>query len=734
MAGMPRTTEAPRVGFDADRRRALLLSVTIHLAALLLLAVFLNVPKSQKLDTYLVIEVGTPAEAAQENQATTAEAPAKSSPTPQVASNETGEPAARSAPQTRAQAPEPQAATAQPEAPAQSAPATPTAPETAPQPTPAPAAPAQTSRAAAPNPPETPAQAQAPRRPPTPAAREPAAASAAESLPQTDTTATTLPEIDPVELQPRALAPSVTIPAPEAQAKVAQARALATTPQVSVAQPRAVPSPQASAQVAQPEALATPDATAEVSPPVALAAPAAQASAGRATTLAAPEATAAVAAPRSLQEPAASARVEQARPLQAPDAGAQVASATPLSQPGATASVAAPRALAAPSVSAVAGTARDVQVAPQIQVTAARSLPLPTVSAQLKAPTPAAGAPATDGAPPGNGDVATTRIVPRAPGGNAADAGQTGATQAAAVPGRGLATSPEGEGAGTGAPPPAARPYSEERERPVAVLVDNVGGYPQTGLKDASSIIEMPVEGGLTRLMLVFDRTDPGRVGPVRSARDYFVRISQAMNAVLVHDGGSPGAMAAIQRSELPTLNAFKHGDLFVRADARNAPYNLYSQGSSLRQAVNRLLPARTRVLSGTFFRPSQQAATVTSLTVRFGATYKTGFNYVQALDSYRWVRDGTGANDASGENVLVDAVLVGKILARPLPDDPEGRLYIPLEGGPASLYVRGRVVRGQWELGDQIRFVTDGGDAVDLSPFRTWIVLTPTYDQRVEQ
>jgi len=201
-----------------------------------------------------------------------------------------------------------------------------------------------------------------------------------------------------------------------------------------------------------------------------------------------------------------------------------------------------------------------------------------------------------------------------------------------------------------------------------------------------------------------------------------------------VHDGGSPGAMIAIAHGALPTLDALHRGDLFERAGQRQAPYNLYSQGEALRRAVNRLMPERTRVLSGTLFRPPGDAPTVTSVTDRIGANYKTGFRYFPTLDSYRWIRNGVGANDASGENVLVDAVVMAKISARPLPDDPEGRLYIPLQGGPATLYLHGRAIAGHWDLANGLRFVTADGQPVDLAPFRTWFVMTPTYDARVEQ
>jgi hypothetical protein len=666
---------------DPDRRRALLLSVTVHLVALLLLAVFLSAPKPRKLDTYLVITLGSPQQSNVTTQASTAEAPAPQASQPQVASGTIGEPQARSAPQPQPQAPEPQPVTAQPAAPVQPQPQ---AQQPAEQPQ---APPARTAEAPAPS--LTPPTAAAPATPAT-------------AQPSGDITAATLPPINPVQLPPQRAPPTFTIPRPQAQADVPQATTLAITPQSSVARAQKLPTPQSQVQVSAAQAVPQPQASVSVA--------------------------------QSLSAPQAQVRVAAAQPLQAPQASAQVAAPRTLVTPQASASVAAARALQAPRASATAGTARNVQVTPQVSVSAARQVPVPTVRAEVRAPTPAAGAPGNSGAPAGNTDVATNRAGNRTPGGNAPSAGQVGGPTQANAAGRGNVSSPDGTANGTGSPLTAPAPYRQQLERPLAVLVDNVHGYPQTGLKQASSIVEMPVEGGLTRLMLVYDSTDPGQVGPIRSARDYFVKIAESMNAVLVHDGGSPGAMIAIAHGALPTLDALHRGDLFERAGQRKAPYNLYSQGDALRRAVNRLMPQRTRVLSGTLYRPPADAPTVTSVTDRIGANYKTGFRYFPTLDNYRWIRNGVGANDASGENVLVDAVVMAKISARPLPDDPEGRLYIPLQGGPATLYLHGRAVRGHWDLANGLRFVTADGQPVDLTPFRTWFVMTPTYDARVEQ
>jgi len=674
---------------DPDKRRALLLTVTIHLVALLLLAVFLSVPKPRKLDQYVVVTLGSPQRSESQTQAATSEAAAPQASAPQVASGTIGQPQARSAPQTQAQAPEPQQETAQPPAP--SAPA-------AKQQAQAKQAQTQQSQARQPAPPPTRARA----APPAPALQAPAPPQTAPPQASGDTSASVLPEIQPPELPPQQIAPSVTIPKPQARADVPQATSLAIAPQASVAASEKLSAPNASARVTAAQPLSAPDASAQVA---------------AARPLPTPQATASV--PRPVTAPQASAQVAAAQPLSAPQASAQVAQARPLS---------------APQASASAGTARDVTIAPQVAVAAARSVPVPSVRAQVTAPTPSSGAPAESGAPPGSSDVATNVTGNRTPGGNASSAGQVGGDVQANAAGRGSATSPDGSANGSGGGTPSPAPFREELERPLAVLVDNVHGYPQSGLKQASTIIEMPVEGGLSRLMLVYDSADPGKVGPIRSARDYFVSLSQSMNAVLVHDGGSPGAMIAIERASLPTLDALHRGDLFVRGGERTAPYNLYSEGGALRRAVNRLLPARTRVLSGTLYQPPEGAPTVTSVSDRFSKDYKTGFRYFPQLDSYRWVRNGTGANDASGENVLVDAVLFAKIDATPLPDDPEGRLYIPLTGGPATLYLHGRSVAGHWQVGDGVQFFTADGQPVDLAPFRTWVVMTPTFDQRVEQ
>ena len=622
---------------DKDRRRAVLLSLLVHVAALLALVLFVSLPRPTPLEPFVIIDVGTPAPADTDADAATVDAPAPAAERPEVEAERVGRPT-RESPPVEAETPTEEEPTTQ-------------APEDA-----------------EPAPPEAPTpSAVTPPAPPAPVA--PAPTPLAEALPGSP--AAPLPEIEQEPLAPRPLAESIPVPQPTVTAQLPPTRTIAPQPRAEVSQAqqvpvpivaasvpeaRAVPSPTASAQVAAAETVPTPSVQSEVAAAVSVPRPASQAVVSTQVTVPRPTATARVAAPRSVPQP-----------------DVRVSVATP---------------------------------APAGERAAAEEVPA--------------------GVPAPRGNRAT-----RAPeGGSASRPGQVDPAEEAS--GLGAATT-TGEGAATGARA-RAEPYSAFRRPPVAILIDNAEGYPQSGLVQASIVVEMPVEGGLTRLMPLYHESDPPQVGPVRSARDYFVRVSGSYDGVLVHDGGSPSALQAIEQSPTPTLNAFTRGDLFVRVSERGAPYNLYSTGDALRRAVNRIRTGGVRSVSGVIYRPPQDAREVAEVTVRFGGTYQTGFTYQPTVASYRWVRNGTPAVDAVGEQVRADAILVAEIEARPFPNDPAGRLYVPLDGGPATLYVRGRAVDGRWSMDEGVRFHTADGEDLDLRPFKTWMVFAPTYDTRVER
>ncbi|WP_243467285.1 DUF3048 N-terminal domain-containing protein [Acetivibrio straminisolvens] len=72
-------------------------------------------------------------------------------------------------------------------------------------------------------------------------------------------------------------------------------------------------------------------------------------------------------------------------------------------------------------------------------------------------------------------------------------------------------------------------------------MIDNQGTIclPQGGLSQAQVIYEVIVEGGITRFMPVFWGQKTELIGPVRSARHYFLDYAMEHDAIYVHIGWS---------------------------------------------------------------------------------------------------------------------------------------------------------------------------------------------------
>ena len=122
---------------------------------------------------------------------------------------------------------------------------------------------------------------------------------------------------------------------------------------------------------------------------------------------------------------------------------------------------------------------------------------------------------------------------------------------------------------------PGEANYSEEilNNRPVMVSVENhKDARPQWGITSADIVWEMVVEGGITRMLLMFSDASrlPDKIGPTRSARHYFVELAEGFDAIFVHFGGSPQAYSALKQQGTDNLDGMYAGNAFSRDNSRN--------------------------------------------------------------------------------------------------------------------------------------------------------------------
>lgn len=106
-----------------------------------------------------------------------------------------------------------------------------------------------------------------------------------------------------------------------------------------------------------------------------------------------------------------------------------------------------------------------------------------------------------------------------------------------------------------------------EQKRPVAVMIENhPDSRPQSGLSSADIVYEAVAEGGITRFLAIFlCDNEPQWVGPVRSARTYFLDWVSEYNAIYAHVGGAntPGradALTQIQTYGIKSINEIPLG------------------------------------------------------------------------------------------------------------------------------------------------------------------------------
>ena len=132
------------------------------------------------------------------------------------------------------------------------------------------------------------------------------------------------------------------------------------------------------------------------------------------------------------------------------------------------------------------------------------------------------------------------------------------------------------------------------RQRPVAVMIENTKAcLPQYGIGNAGVIYECVVEGGITRMMAIFDDyTGLDQIGNVRSARPYYVYFASEYDAVYMHAGGNPAAFELIDGGLVQNLNALKlEGKKGSAATYRTgtSEHTLYTNSEGIEIGLNKM-------------------------------------------------------------------------------------------------------------------------------------------------
>ncbi len=288
-------------------------------------------------------------------------------------------------------------------------------------------------------------------------------------------------------------------------------------------------------------------------------------------------------------------------------------------------------------------------------------------------------------------------------------------------------------------------------KRPVAIMINNEKkALPQIGISQASILFECNIEGGVNRLIGIFeDYEELDYVGPVRSSRPYFIDIAQMHDAVYVHAGGSAEAYAAIKERHINNIDGVNDGTLWGSGVFWDDPVKKKERGLEHSHMVNFdgiakiILKKEYRVEHKENHKPTYSFKESVSdiddslspkkayeIYLPHSSYIKASFEYNESDKKYyRFQYDKKHIDERTGEQLAFENVLV--VFTDRKTYDDYGRLEVYITGTGTGYYAsRGEYIPITWKRAHEdaiIEYFTADGKPLYLNPGKTFISIAST-------
>lgn len=271
--------------------------------------------------------------------------------------------------------------------------------------------------------------------------------------------------------------------------------------------------------------------------------------------------------------------------------------------------------------------------------------------------------------------------------------------------------------------------------RIAAVMIDNypIEARPQSGLRDADIVYEVEAEGGITRYLALFLEGQPAQIGPVRSARTYFVDLARPYNPLFAHAGENDDVWEPLKElreggfADMDEIVGTP--EAFWRDSSRDMPHNLYTSAARMRSTAAKYGYKDTPFLAEEFAftgdpPPPPKAPDVTAT---FWRNYKVRFHLTAG--GYQRIIGGSVQHDHNDPSpYLVADIIAVWIPAKVL--DAEGDLQMDVYGRfPAVLVRDGTAVPGAWVAAGPNALpalLNTHGEALPLAPGQIYVEVLP--------
>lgn len=295
-------------------------------------------------------------------------------------------------------------------------------------------------------------------------------------------------------------------------------------------------------------------------------------------------------------------------------------------------------------------------------------------------------------------------------------------------------------------PSPLTGLYIDEqaaKKRPVAIMINNLHkALPQSGIGQADILYEALAEGEITRLLAVFQDFDVEKIGPVRSAREYYTYFALDNDAVYVHHGGSQTGYAAIGNRGVNDLDGMTDTVAFFRDKQRANQAGMYEHSSYvstdgiLQSCENKGIRMNLEENEKGMFSFYQQDTDLNSeenaqtITIPYSSYQISEFHYDAEKKLYeRWQIGAPQIDELTGESIKAKNIIVQ--FANTTVVDNEGRREIDLVGeGNGVYFTNGKAIPIKWEKQNYktpTSWFNQEGNELKLNKGKTFICVFPT-------
>jgi hypothetical protein len=310
-----------------------------------------------------------------------------------------------------------------------------------------------------------------------------------------------------------------------------------------------------------------------------------------------------------------------------------------------------------------------------------------------------------------------------------------------------------------------------DKRRPLGIMVENhLDARPQSGLSFSDVVYEAVAEGGITRFLSVYYCKDAPYVGPIRSARVYYIDLISGYGAypLYTHVGGAncnkttgSGCDNGAPADALGTLDKLGwvgYNDMnfipfpymwrnYERLPGVATEHTVYSTTQKLYDYA-----AKERDLTDVDdkgvkwdkdfvpwkFKDDQPSSSPTAAKITFEFWSKTPdyaveWDYNKATNSYSRLNGGKPHIDKdTNKQLTAKNVLIAFAKETEVNDGydlGQHMLYKVVGSNDAIVFMDGKVVKGTWKKTtseDQMRFYDSAGNEIKLNRGKDWIEIVP--------